>query len=114
MELILDDRILRIQLTTLEKVLSIKRSFEIPLTKIITANTDPPKTSMSDMRAAGTNLPRVIKAGTYYTKRGMEFWYVIRGKGYLTVELKDHTYKRIVLGIDRNEYWAYRINKAIQ
>lgn len=59
----------------------------------------------------GTYFPGLIKAGTYYTRNGKEFWYVIRGKNYLTIELENESYKRIVLGLDENQEWVGKINK---
>jgi len=51
---------------------------------------------MTQFTIHGTYLPEVIKAGTYYTPRGKEFWYVTK-KGCLVLELRDEPYKRIIL-----------------
>lgn len=121
MELSVDGDTFRIELGTLEKVLSFKRgSLEIPLEHIREARTGLPKQAGWDIRAPGAFLPGVVKAGTYYVKRGKEwereFWYVKRGTRSLTVELVRETYKRIVLGLDdeQNEYWAREINDLVK
>jgi len=111
----IDNHNLNIQLGIAEKILSIRGSLRIPLKHIKQVTTKRPKTSWwRDIRAPGTYLPGLIKAGTYYTRNGKEFWFVTRGKNYLTIELQDESYKRIVLGIDDNDSWAEKINKAIK
>jgi len=67
---------------------------------------------MEEIRAPDTNLPGLIKAGTYYTDKGKQFWFVTKGKGILNIELKNEPYKRIILGIDDNVKWAKKISDA--
>jgi len=100
-----------IDLGDLEKALAIRGGFEIPLQNIVKAGTEAHRTGWKEVRAPGTHLPGVIKAGTYYTPRGREFWYVTE-KGVLVLELENEDYKRIVLSVDGNKEWAQRINKA--
>jgi hypothetical protein len=112
MKLTIYNEKLKIDLKDLQKVLAIRGGFKIPLEHIVKATTETPETSWREIRAPGTYLPGVIKAGTYYTPRGREFWYATK-KGCLVLELKNESYKRIVLSIDGNKQWAERINKAI-
>jgi len=102
---------LRIGLGDLEKALGIRGGFEIPLQNIVKAGTEAHRTGWEEIRALGTHLPGVAKAGTYYTPRGKEFWYVT-DKGVLVLELEDEPYKRIILSVDGNKEWAEKINKA--
>ncbi len=60
----------------------IKRDFEISLEHIVEVRTEAPETSWREIRAPRTYLPGVMKAGTYYTPRGKEFWYATK-KGCL-------------------------------
>jgi hypothetical protein len=87
---------------------------EIPLAHIIRVTTEEPASNWAEIRAPGTFLPGVIKAGTYYTKRGKEFWYVTSDKHYLTLELDHESYRRIILTLDQNEAWLERIEQQIQ
>jgi hypothetical protein len=103
---------LRIDLGDLEKALAIKGGFEIPLQNIVKAGTEAHRTGWKETRAPGTHLPGTIKAGTYYTPRGKEFWYVT-DKGVVVLELENESYKRIILSIDENKEWAEKISKAI-
>ena len=76
----------------------------------MSATTAEPQNSWTDIKAPGTHVPGVIKAGTYYTRRGKEFWYVIADAKFLTLELHDEPYQKIVLTLDGHEDWANRIN----
>ena len=102
---------LRIDLENLEKALAIRGGFEIPLENIVKAGTEAQRTGWREIRAPGTHVPGAIKAGTYYTPRCKEFWYVT-DKGVLVLELENELYKRIILSVDGNQEWADRINKA--
>jgi len=102
---------LRIDLGNLEKALGVKGGFEIPLQNIVKAGTEALRTGWTETRAPGMHVPGAVKAGTYNTPRGREFWYVT-DKGVLVLELEDELYKRIILSVDGNQEWADRINKA--
>ncbi|MBW4419257.1 MAG: hypothetical protein KME13_08505 [Myxacorys californica WJT36-NPBG1] len=85
----------------------------IPLAHIVRASTEEPSSDWREVRMPGTAIPGVIKAGTYYTSRGKEFWYVTRGSNYLTLELKDEFYQKIVLTIEQNQTWADQLNERL-
>ena len=93
---------------------TLNKTLEIPLNHIQSATTEEPASNWAEIRAPGTFLPGVIKAGTYYTKNGKEFWYVTSDKHYLTLELNNESYKRIVLTLEGNEAWQERISEQIQ
>ena len=103
---------LKVELGALEKILAAKTSFEVPLEHIQDVTTEAPQTSLRDIRAPGTHIPGVIRAGTYHTTKGREFWYVTRSKNYLIIELRDEPYKRIILGLNNSECWKERIIDA--
>ncbi|HIK33800.1 MAG TPA: hypothetical protein IGS17_11940 [Oscillatoriales cyanobacterium M59_W2019_021] len=87
-----------------------EKTLEIPLAHIRQASNEEPPSSWMELRAPGTFIPRVIKAGTYYTSRGKEFWYVTRDRDYLVLELEDEPYNKIVLTVDGSQSWLERIN----
>ena len=89
-----------------------KGSFKIPLKHIVSVTTQIPKPTWKEVKAPGTFIPGLIKAGTYYTDKGKQFWFVTKGKGILNLELKNESYKRIILGIDSNVKWAKKISDA--
>lgn len=88
-----------IRLTILEKILSVHGNFIIRKQDIISIKKELPKTSWKELRCPGTFFPGIIKAGSYYTSRGWEFWYWTRLKKYFyTIEIRHKRYKLIVLG----------------
>ena len=84
----------------------------VPRANVARAETALPRTTWKELRAPGTFLPGVIKAGTYYTDRGKEFWYAVRSRkdNPLTIELTGASYRRLVVTIDDAANWAERIN----
>ena len=112
MRLSISNNFLRISFSLTKKILAMKGSFKIPIKNIKRVTTELPKPTWKEIKAPGTSIPGLIKAGTYYTDRGKEFWYVTKGKKILTIDLKNESYKRLVLGIDNNVKWAKRISDA--
>ena len=102
MQIYSDKSYLYVKLGIIEKILGIHWSFKIPLEDISETHTRIPIQSFKELRFPGTFFPGIIKAGTYLTERGREFWYVTRKKKFLTIELKKGFYKRIILSVNEN------------
>ncbi|MDI9636411.1 hypothetical protein QM565_11685 [Geitlerinema splendidum] len=92
---------------------NLQNPFIIPFEHITDVQIDTPESTWKELRAPGTFLPGVIKAGTYYTPRGREFWYVTQDKNYLTLVLYEEAYKRIVLTLEDNEFWQHQIRQHL-
>jgi hypothetical protein len=86
---------------------------DIPLAHISSVTTAEPNSNWAEIRAPGTFLPGIIKAGTYYTKQGKEFWYVTDDRNYLTLELHDEPYRRLAMTLPDNRSWHDRIAERI-
>lgn len=65
------------------------------------------------LRAPGTSLPGVLKAGTYRRRRGKEFWYARGRRDVLVLELEGHPYRRVVLTPDDAFGWAEKLRERI-
>jgi hypothetical protein len=112
MQLSCNDHHLTIDLENHERLWAfhLSRSLLIPLSQITQVSTELPEGEWRELRAPGTFLPGVIKAGTYYTPRGREFWYVVKTDHYLVLDIQDEYYKRVVLSLeDSSEVWAEQI-----
>ena len=103
MQVFSDDSNLYIKFSTIEKILGVHWSFTIPLNTISSIHTDSPARLSHGIRCPGTFFPGLIKAGTYLTNRGKEFWYTTRNKKFLCIELRRGFYKRIILSVSGNE-----------
>jgi hypothetical protein len=114
MNLSIIDGNLQIEFSLKEQLLAARlhKLWQIPLTHIEQATTTEPQNNWKELRAPGSFVPGIIKAGTYYTDRGKEFWYVNRNTNYLTIELQDESYKRIILTIDNNELWQQQLTHS--
>lgn len=108
---IADDR-LRIDLNGWERIWAFffNQTLEISLNHIQRVSTEKLEVNWQDTRLPGTLIPKVVKAGTYYTEAGREFWYATRSDNFLVLELEQEFYKKIVLTLDENQAWAERIN----
>ena len=92
------------------------KTIYVPLDHITQVQTGSPDSIWKGIRAPGTFVPGLIRAGTYYTERGREFWYVTRQSGpldqtnVLTLALTpEDYYKRIVLSVPDCETWGDRL-----
>ncbi len=88
------------------------KTIEIPLRHISRVSTEAPPFDWWQIRAPGTYLPGVIKAGTYYTRSGREFWYARPHRGFLVLELEGERYKRVVLTPEDAANWAEKLQSA--
>ena len=116
MRLILEKNVLKINLGCWEKLLACHGSFEIPLYHIETVSENLPQYTWKTIRCPGTVLPWVISAGTFYTKRKQwdkEFFYWTRGKKFLVIELKNESFKRVVLGVEKPGFWIQEIKRLL-
>lgn len=88
----------------------------VPRAHVVRAEAALPPATWRQIRAPGTFLPGVIKAGTYYTDRGKEFWYTLRSRkdNPLTIELEGEPYRRLVLTPDGPPGWSERINSWVK
>lgn len=102
MKLSLSADFLKVDLHLVEKILSMHGSFKIKTSDIMRVHCNLPKQTWKEIRAPGTFLPGVIKAGTYYSGRGKEYWYFTTNKTPLCVELRNNSYKRLILGVDKS------------
>jgi hypothetical protein len=107
------DQNLQIEFTFKEQLLAARfhKLWQIPLAHIIQVTTVKPQKNRQELRTPGSFFPGVIKAGTYYTNQGKEFWYVTQDRDYLTIELRDEPYQRIILTIDNNESWQQTLSQ---
>ena len=111
MKLEIINDILDIQFSTTEKILSIHGSMQIPLSHITQATGILLEPTWMQIKMPGTHLPGIIQAGTYYTNRGKEFWYLTRGNEALRLELKDESYARVIIGVKDSASWTSKLTK---
>jgi hypothetical protein len=106
MQVTLSDDNLILEFSAVEKICSCRRSVEVSVEHIAKVRPGVPEPRLLEVRVPGTFIPGVIKAGTYWTRTGKEFWYVRRGMPrYVTIEMvEDAPFRRMVLGLDEGEH----------
>ncbi|WP_437733820.1 hypothetical protein [Sorangium sp. So ce1335] len=117
MQLRIDGDRLTLTLQGAERLWALKLSpIVVPREHVTRAEAALPPATWRAIRAPGTALPGLIKAGTYYTDRGKEFWYTVRSRkdNPLTIELAGESYRRLVLTLDDSAGWAERISAWIR
>ena len=113
MKIFLYDDHLRINLSILEKIGAAKSSFYIPYDQIISAFSEHPHT-LSGLKVAGTNLPKILELGTYLAGTQKQFWYVKKRKhDYLVLVLKSNFYSKVILETKKSKELADAITKNI-
>ena len=81
-------------------------ALEIPLSHIERVSTELRKTHWKEIRAPGTYIPCLLKAGTYRRKGRKDFWCVTRGQPVLRLDLKDEHFDSLTLGLEDKDHWA--------
>jgi hypothetical protein len=66
-KIVIDKDVIRIELSRLERMLTFHRSFKVPISQIREISTDLPPPTWKEIRAPGTAILGLTKAGTYYT-----------------------------------------------
>ncbi|MEL6779109.1 MAG: hypothetical protein AAFO06_17820 [Cyanobacteria bacterium J06597_16] len=113
------DNNIKIQLDPSERLWAfhLNRQIEVPLDTVESVRLERPETTWNELRAPGTYLPGFIRAGTYYTQRGREFWYVNKASNStpncLCVDMSEGYYKRIVLESGLAGNWRAQIQRAL-
>jgi hypothetical protein len=113
MQLSLADEKLSIEFEWYEQLWAFRfdRVMEISIAHVRSVSATEPHSNWAQVRAPGTFVPGIIKAGTYYTKQGKEFWYVTDDKNYLTLELQDEPYRQVIITIPESQSWLDRIDR---
>ena len=104
MHIIVENNTINIELAGGEKLISCKSRITIQAEHILEVWSGVPDPRL-EMPVLATSIPGVIKAGTYLTRNGKEFWFVKPDMGrYVTVELHEEApYRRLVLGLNDGE-----------
>ena len=112
---IVNDR-LKVILRWWEKFLACRGSLEVSLSNIEAVSTNLPRYNWMTIRCPGSAFPWVISAGTFYTKRekwDKEFIYWTRGYKFLVIDIKNESYRRLILGVENPDFLICEINKHL-
>lgn len=110
----IDNGVLEVELTGLDKLWSLKSRLTIPLDHVRGATADPgiarePK----GIRGPGTHVPGFITAGTFHHDGDRTFWNVKHPERAIVIELRDESFQRLVIEVDQPAETVRRIEAAI-
>ncbi|GAC1520414.1 MAG: hypothetical protein NVS3B14_22240 [Ktedonobacteraceae bacterium] len=111
--------VLIVRVEGVDKILALKSQLEVPLSHVISAEIDPGveqefNSWFTGLKAPGTGLPGVIKAGTWYTSDGKVFWDVHDPHQTVTIRLDHESYNRLVIQVADPAATVAMIEEAIR
>jgi hypothetical protein len=107
----------RFEVLGMDKLWAFKSSIEIPLAHIREVRVDPEAARgwWFGLRVPGTQIPRVITAGTYYqSAHGASFFDVHDPDNTVVIELHDEKYGRLVVEVESPGQTAAMLQAAIR
>jgi hypothetical protein len=101
--------------TIFKKEMRVKSSLEIPLVHIasVRADSEAARGWYHGIRMSGTNVPRVVTAGTFYQDGKRVFWDVHHPEKTIVIDLHDERYNELVVEVDDPEGGVKPIQNAL-
>ena len=98
-----------------DKLWALRSRLEIPLAHIrsVRVDSEPARGWWHGLKLAGTGIPGVLTAGTFYEHGGVVFYDVHDPERTIVMELDHETYKRLVLEVSSPEAAAALISEAV-
>jgi len=110
----IDGNNLVFEISGIDTILAIRRTITIPLDHVISVSTEKvPWAIFQQLKIAGTNLPGIVKDGTYLTGNGFVFFEMHHPDKCITVTLNHERFKKIIFEVEDKEYAAKIINDTI-
>jgi hypothetical protein len=92
-----------------DKLWSLRSQLEIPLSHIKGAHIDPEPAMgwFQGLKLAGTDIPNIFKAGTFYQEGGFIFWDVHDPEKTIVIELEHEWHKKLIIEVEdpKQEVW---------
>jgi hypothetical protein len=106
---------MRVELHGWERAWAMRRRIVVPLGWVASIERSDPKEAMRPrgLRAPGSYLPRVIAAGSYWTRRGWSFWSVRHRDRAVAIRLREGRYRKIVVDVDDPDATVREVGAAI-
>ena len=101
-EVELTENALIVHVRGMDRLWTLKSRLEIPLSHVAGAEADPQiaREWHKGIRAAGTHVPGVGTAGTFYQEGERVFWDVHDPENTVVIRLRDERYARLVIEVD--------------
>jgi hypothetical protein len=96
-----------------DKLWSLRSRLEIPLSHIKGARIDPAPAMgwFHGLKLAGTDVPNIFRAGTFYQQGELVFWDVHEPKNTIVIDLDHERYKKLIIEVADAEQEIKKINQ---
>ncbi len=98
-----------------DKLWSLRSQLRIPIAHIkdVHADTAPAMGWFEGLKIAGTDLPNIFRAGTFYQKGEWVFWDVHDKSKTIVVELEHERYKKLIIEVENPAQEIQMLKHAI-
>jgi hypothetical protein len=99
-----------------DKLWSLRSQLEIPPSHIRGAYDDqePAMGWFQGLKLAGTGLPNIFRAGTFYQQGELVFWDVHDPEKTLVIELEHERYRKLIIEVENPEQEVKTINSRVR
>jgi hypothetical protein len=98
-----------------DKLWSLRSRLEIPLVHIKGAHVDPHPAMgwFQGLKLAGSDIPNIFRAGTFYQDGNMVFWDVHHPEKTIVVDLEHERYARLIIEVEDPAAAVRVLNSAL-
>ena len=99
-----------------DKLWSLRSRLEIPLAHIKGAHVDPHPAMgwFQGLKLAGSDIPNIFRAGTFYQDGDKVFWDVHHPEQTIVVDLEHERYARLIIEVENPAAAVAMLNGALQ
>jgi hypothetical protein len=97
-----------------DKLWSLRSQLEIPLSHIKGAHADPQPAMgwFQGLKIAGTGVPNIFRAGTFYQQGELVFWDVKEPAKTIVIELEHEKYRKLIIEVADPEREVQKIRAS--
>ena len=97
----IDGSTLILEIEGLDKLWSLRSRLEVPLVNVTAIRADPTATHgwFDGLRLAGSYIPGLLTAGTFYERDGLVFWDVHNPANAIAIDLAHERYRRLIVEV---------------
>src|ERR1700751_3264417 len=98
-----------------DKLWSLRSQLEIPLNHLRDAHADPAPAMgwFQGLKIAGTDLPNIFRAGTFYQQGELVFWDVHDPAKTIVIELVHEKYKKLIIEVSDPDREVQKIRDTL-
>ena len=97
-----------------DRLWALRSRLEIPLAHVTGVRIDPDvaRRWLTGIKLAGTHIPTVLTAGTFYEDGGLVFWDVHDADRTVVIELQHERYQRLIVEVEHPDEAIRLINDS--